>query len=45
MADTTPAVPTEEKKIPLTEDVENEKKIPKAVFLENVEAWVERYGG
>ena len=43
MADT-PAK-KEENKIPLTEDVGHSKNIPKVVFLENVDAWVEKYGG
>jgi len=31
--------------IPLTEDAHNLRKIPKAIFIENTEAWVEKYGG
>eukprot|EP00347_Sterkiella_histriomuscorum_P011705 403371425 len=30
--------------IPLTEDANNMRKIPKAIFIENTEAWVEKYG-
>ena len=30
--------------IPLTEDAHNLRKIPKAIFIENTEAWVEKYG-
>ena len=32
-------------KIPITEDAldENTKKIPKVVFIDNTEAWVEKY--
>ena len=31
-------------KIPMTEDsTENSRKIPKVIFIENTEAWVERY--
>ena len=30
--------------IPLTENSDNPRKIPKAVFLENTEAWAEKYG-
>ena len=29
--------------IPLTEESENRRKIPKVVFIENVDAWVEKY--
>ena len=30
--------------IPITEQsTENSKKIPKVIFIENVEAWVEKY--
>jgi hypothetical protein len=36
--------PTSKKVIPLTEDAQNLRKIPKAVFIENTEAWVEKYG-
>ena len=31
--------------IPLTEASDNPRKIPQAVFIDNTEAWVERYGG
>lgn len=31
--------------IPLTESSDNARKIPQAVFIENTEAWVEKYGG
>jgi prefoldin subunit 5 len=41
MADTT----AKAQKVPLTEECENEKRIPKAIFLENIEGWVEKYGG
>lgn len=36
-----------QKFIPLTEVVSegNPRKIPQAVFIENTEAWVEKYGG
>lgn len=32
-------------KIPITEDAldENTKKIPKVVFIDNTEAWVDKY--
>ena len=30
--------------IPITETSSNARKIPKAVFIEDVQAWVERYG-
>ena len=30
--------------IPITEVSENHRKIPKAVFIDDVEAWVEKYG-
>ena len=33
------------KLIPLTEQSDNPRKIPQAVFIENTEAWVEKYGG
>lgn len=33
------------KMIPLTESSDNARKIPQAVFIENTEAWVEKYGG
>ena len=29
--------------IPITEPTPDSKKIPKVVFIENVEAWVEKY--
>jgi len=38
---------TEEQKavaIPITEPSESHRKIPKAIFIENVEAWVDKYG-
>jgi len=39
------ATPSQKKtQIPLTEDAQNLRKIPKAVFIENTEAWVEKYG-
>ena len=28
---------------PITEPSESHRRIPKAVFIENVEAWVEKY--
>lgn len=31
--------------IPLTEPSDNPRQIPRAVFIENTEAWVEKYGG
>ena len=34
----------EKAKIPITEVSENHRKIPKAIFLDNVEAWVDKYG-
>ena len=33
------------KLIPLTEASDNPRKIPQAVFIDNTEAWVEKYGG
>ena len=33
-----------ESKIPITEVSENHRKIPRAVFVEDSEAWVEKYG-
>ena len=30
-------------KIPITEEGNNARKIPKVVFIENVDAWVEKY--
>ena len=33
------------KLIPLTEGSDNPRKIPQAVFIDNTEAWVEKYGG
>ncbi len=33
------------KLIPLTEASDNPRKIPMAVFIENTEAWVDKYGG
>lgn len=30
--------------IPLTSDAQNTRKIPQAIFIENTEAWVEKYG-
>ena len=42
MADT--ATPVAEKvKIPITEPSERTSKIPKAIFVDNVEAWVDKY--
>ena len=32
------------KLIPLTEPSDNPRKIPMAVFIENTEAWDEKYG-
>lgn len=31
--------------VPLTEQSQNVRKIPQAVFIENTEAWVEKYDG
>ena len=31
--------------IPLTELSDNARKIPQAVFIDNTEAWVEKYDG
>lgn len=36
---------TQLKQIPLTEASDNPRKIPQAIFIDNTEAWVERYGG
>lgn len=36
---------TQAKIIPLTEVSANARKIPQAVFIENCEAWVDKYGG
>ena len=33
------------KPIPLTEASHNPRKIPQAVFIDNTEAWTERYDG
>lgn len=33
------------KTIPLTEVSDNARKIPQAVFIDNTEAWVEKFGG
>jgi hypothetical protein len=33
------------KPVPLTEQSANARKIPQAIFIENTEAWVEKYGG
>lgn len=30
--------------IPITEPGDNARKIPRAIFIEDVEAWVEKYG-
>jgi len=30
--------------IPITEVSDNHRKIPKAVFIDDIEAWVEKYG-
>lgn len=40
----TPIATGPKKLIPLTEDAKNLRKIPKAVFIENTEAWVDKYG-
>ena len=37
-------MPTKQVQIPLTEDAHNMRKIPKAIFIENTEAWVDKYG-
>jgi hypothetical protein len=29
----------------LTEGSDNPRKIPQAIFIDNTEAWVEKYGG
>ena len=29
---------------PITEESENHRKIPKVVFIDNTDAWVEKYG-
>lgn len=34
----------EKAKIPITEVSDNHRKIPKSIFLDNVEAWVDKYG-
>jgi hypothetical protein len=43
----TTAKPQEEGKaaapIPITERTEGHRNIPKAIFIENVDAWVEKY--
>lgn len=31
--------------IPLTETSDNARKIPKCIFIENIDQWVEKYGG
>ena len=36
--------PTEQKPIPISEPSEEHKKIPKVVFIDNAEAWVDKYG-
>ena len=43
MAETATA-PQAKVPIPITETSTNHRKIPKAVFIEDVAAWVERYG-
>jgi hypothetical protein len=43
MADTAVA-PRAKEQIPIVEASTNHRKIPKAVFIEDVAAWVERYG-
>lgn len=40
-----PATPAQIRMIPLTEPSDNPRKIPQAIFIDNTEAWVERYGG
>ena len=30
--------------VPLTETSTNARKIPQSIFIENTEAWVEKYG-
>ena len=30
--------------IPITEPSDNHRKIPRAIFIEDVEAWVDKYG-
>ncbi len=39
------ATPATVRAIPLTEASQNGRKIPQAVFIENTESWVEKYGG
>lgn len=38
------AEPEKAPQAPITEVSDNHRKIPKAVFVENVEAWVDKYG-
>ena len=42
MQSQTPAA--EQKPIPISEPSETHKKIPKVVFIDNAEAWVDKYG-
>ncbi|TNV85392.1 hypothetical protein FGO68_gene2172 [Halteria grandinella] len=39
------SAPAQLKQIPLTEASDNPRKIPQAIFIDNTEAWVEKYGG
>lgn len=36
--------PTAVKEIPISEPSATHKKIPKVVFIDNAEAWVDKYG-
>ena len=38
------ATKAEQKPIPISEQSELHKKIPKVVFIDDAEAWVEKYG-
>ena len=43
MSDTPAQDPAAPKPAPITESNEEHRKIPKAVFVDNVEAWVDKY--
>ena len=44
MSNVAATMPTEEQKIPLIEDGNNARKIPKTVFIDDVEIFVDKYG-
>ena len=44
MQEQTPAATGQKVPIPISEPSETHKKIPKVVFIDDAEAWVDKYG-